>query len=134
MFVSFRFPNGSLTSVFTLFVYLIFPLFAVQQVLERSQSVFEGFLKSGTASKSWFAIFSLLQRLRQACDHVSLTVGRREMETTETTMMTTAAHLPHCKGGSSDGLSGGAEAAPSGGDGGRTGAVDDNVSKINALR
>ena len=112
------------------FVYFIFPLFAVQQVLERSQSVFEGFLKSGTASKSWFAIFSLLQRLRQACDHVSLTVGRREMETTETAMMT-AAHRPHFKGGSSDGLSGGAEAAPS--DGGR-GAVDDNVSKINALR
>ena len=43
-------------------------------LLERSQSVFEGFLKSGTASKSWFAIFSLLTRLRQACDHVSLTV------------------------------------------------------------
>ena len=43
-------------------------------VLERSQSVFDGFVKAGTASKSWFAIFSLLQRLRQSCDHVSLTV------------------------------------------------------------
>jgi DNA repair protein RAD5 len=43
-------------------------------LLERSQSVFEGFLRSGTATKSWFAIFSLLTRLRQACDHVSLTV------------------------------------------------------------
>lgn len=43
-------------------------------VLQRSQSVFEGFVKAGTASKSWFAIFSLLQRLRQSCDHVSLTV------------------------------------------------------------
>ncbi|KAL7540398.1 hypothetical protein ACHAXR_010079 [Thalassiosira sp. AJA248-18] len=46
-------------------------------LLERSQSVFEGFLKSGTASKSWFAIFSLLQRLRQSCNHVSLTVNKK---------------------------------------------------------
>lgn len=45
-------------------------------VLERSQSIFEGFVNAGTATKSWFAIFSLLQRLRQACDHVSLTVGK----------------------------------------------------------
>ena len=36
--------------------------------------MFEGYLSAGTASKSWFAIFSLLQRLRQACDHLSLTV------------------------------------------------------------
>lgn len=43
-------------------------------LLQRSQSVFEGFIKSGTASKSWFAIFSLLNRLRQTCDHVALTV------------------------------------------------------------
>jgi len=46
-------------------------------LLQRSQSVFEGFLNAGTASKSWFAIFSLLQRLRQACDHVSLTVNKK---------------------------------------------------------
>ena len=46
-------------------------------MLERSQSVFEGFINAGTASKSWFAIFSLLQRLRQACDHVSLTVNNK---------------------------------------------------------
>ena len=44
-------------------------------MLERSQSVFDGFVKAGTASKSWLAIFSLLQRLRQSCDHVSLTVN-----------------------------------------------------------
>jgi SNF2 family DNA or RNA helicase len=43
-------------------------------LLEKSQSVFEGFIKSGTASKSWMAIFSLLNRLRQTCDHVALTV------------------------------------------------------------
>ena len=51
-------------------------------LLERSQSVFEGLIKAGSASKSWFAIFSLLQRLRQACDHVSLTVSKR-LETSE---------------------------------------------------
>ncbi|KAL3775420.1 hypothetical protein ACHAWO_001434 [Cyclotella atomus] len=46
-------------------------------LLQKSQSVFDGFVKSGTASKSWFAIFSLLQRLRQSCDHVSLTVQNK---------------------------------------------------------
>lgn len=40
----------------------------------RSEHVFEGFIKSGTASKSWFAIFSMLSRLRMACDHIALTV------------------------------------------------------------
>lgn len=40
----------------------------------RSQDVFEGFIKAGTASKSWFAIFSMLSRLRMACDHIALTV------------------------------------------------------------
>ncbi|KAL3793573.1 hypothetical protein ACHAW5_002853 [Stephanodiscus triporus] len=53
-------------------------------LLERSQSIFEGFINAGTATKSWFAIFSLLQRLRQACDHVSLTVGKMA-ETSELT-------------------------------------------------
>ena len=37
-------------------------------------SLFEGFIQDGTASKSWLAIFSLLHRLRQTCDHVALTV------------------------------------------------------------
>ena len=46
-------------------------------LLDKSQSVFDGFIQAGTASKSWFAIFSLLQRLRQACDHVALTVHSR---------------------------------------------------------
>ena len=40
----------------------------------KSLSLFQGFIKSGTASKSWLAIFSLLNRLRQTCDHVALTV------------------------------------------------------------
>lgn len=43
-------------------------------LLSRSQNVFEGFIQSGTATKSWFAIFALLQRLRQSCDHLALTV------------------------------------------------------------
>eukprot|EP00804_Cyclotella_cryptica_P000973 CCRYP_012323-RA/>CCRYP_012323-RA protein AED:0.21 eAED:0.21 QI:187/1/1/1/0.9/0.81/11/931/1333 len=46
-------------------------------LLQRSQTVFAGYVRAGTASKSWFAIFSLLQRLRQTCDHVSLTVQNR---------------------------------------------------------
>jgi len=40
----------------------------------KSLSLFEGFVQAGTASKSWLAIFSLLHRLRQTCDHVALTV------------------------------------------------------------
>ena len=40
----------------------------------KSQSLFEGFIRAGTASKSWLAIFSLLHRLRQTCDHVALTI------------------------------------------------------------
>jgi len=48
-----------------------------QELLNRSQTVFDGFVRRGTASKSWFAIFSLLNRLRQACDHVALTVQNR---------------------------------------------------------
>jgi SNF2 family DNA or RNA helicase len=50
-------------------------------LLQKSQSLFEGFIKSGTASKSWFAIFSLLNRLRQTCDHVALTVKSHLDET-----------------------------------------------------
>jgi DNA repair protein RAD5 len=48
-----------------------------QAVLHQSQTVFAGFEKNGTASKSYFQIFSLLQRLRQTCDHISLTVKSR---------------------------------------------------------
>ena len=38
-----------------------------------SQNIFEGLIESGAANKSWFAIFSLLQRLRQASCHIALT-------------------------------------------------------------
>jgi hypothetical protein len=68
-------------------------------LLERSQSVFEGLIKGGSASKSWFAIFSLLQRLRQACDHVSLTVSKR-LETSEVAKLKSGAE-PTSKGGGS---------------------------------
>uniref|UniRef100_A0A7S1BPX1 Uncharacterized protein n=1 Tax=Corethron hystrix TaxID=216773 RepID=A0A7S1BPX1_9STRA len=43
------------------------------ELFSKSQAIFQGFLRSGTASKKWFSIFSLLQRLRQACNHVALT-------------------------------------------------------------
>lgn len=40
----------------------------------KSLSLFQGFVRNGAATKSWLAIFSLLHRLRQTCDHVALTV------------------------------------------------------------
>lgn len=40
----------------------------------KSLSLFEGYIQAGSASKSWLAIFSLLHRLRQSCDHVALTI------------------------------------------------------------
>ena len=43
-------------------------------LLSKSQSIFEGYLRAGTASKSWLQIFSLLHRLRAMCDHIALTV------------------------------------------------------------
>lgn len=43
-------------------------------VLARSLEVFDGFMESGTASKAYFQIFSMLSRLRQVCDHIALTV------------------------------------------------------------
>lgn len=46
-------------------------------VLSRSLEVFEGFVESGTAAKSYLQIFTLLQRLRQICDHIALTVKSR---------------------------------------------------------
>lgn len=52
-------------------------------LLNRSQTVFEGFIAAGTASKSWLAIFSLLQRLRQACDHFSLIVKHQIIDLEE---------------------------------------------------
>jgi DNA repair protein RAD5 len=45
-------------------------------VLARSMEVFDGFIRAGTASKSYIQIFSMLMRLRQVCDHIALTVKR----------------------------------------------------------
>lgn len=53
-------------------------------LLSKSLSVFDGFVKSGIASKSWFQIFSLLQRLRQACDHMVLTIKNRLVDEIDT--------------------------------------------------
>eukprot|EP00934_Nitzschia_sp_Nitz4_P000407 Nitzschia sp. Nitz4//scaffold168_size48592//31392//34905//NITZ4_007053-RA/size48592-augustus-gene-0.23-mRNA-1//-1//CDS//3329538330//407//frame0 len=60
-------------------------------LLRRSQSLFQGFLRDGTASKSWMTIFSLLHRLRQACDHVALTIKSQvdPHEWTESVVVTT---------------------------------------------
>ena len=46
-------------------------------LLDRSHRVFIGFVDRGTVAKAYFQIFSLLQRLRQACDHIALTVNSR---------------------------------------------------------
>ena len=43
----------------------------------KSIELFEGFVEAGTATSSYFQIFSLLQRLRQTCDHIALTVKTR---------------------------------------------------------
>lgn len=40
----------------------------------KSQSIFEGIVEQGSFTKSYFQIFALLNRLRQSCDHVALTV------------------------------------------------------------
>jgi DNA repair protein RAD5 len=45
-------------------------------LFSKSLSLFEGFIQKGNVSKSWLAIFSLLHRLRQTCDHVALTVKK----------------------------------------------------------
>ena len=52
-------------------------------VLARSVEVFDGYVESGTVHKSYFQIFSLLQRLRQVCDHISLTVRSRLCDSEE---------------------------------------------------
>lgn len=48
-----------------------------QAVLARSLEAFAGYVDSGTANKSYFQILTLLSRLRQCCDHISLTVRNR---------------------------------------------------------
>lgn len=55
-----------------------------QAVLARSQRLFEGFVDAGTASKSYLQILSMISRLRQCCDHISLTVRNRLGEVEQT--------------------------------------------------
>ena len=45
-----------------------------EALYRKSFDIFNGFIQTGTASSSWLKIFSLLQRLRQTCSHVALTV------------------------------------------------------------
>ena len=46
-------------------------------LFEKSVSQFEEFVDAGIESKLWLQSFSLLQRLRQACGHLALTVNSR---------------------------------------------------------
>jgi DNA repair protein RAD5 len=47
-----------------------------QAVYDRSRAEFNGFVASGTSMTSYIAIFALLLRLRQACNHPFLALGR----------------------------------------------------------
>ncbi|RHY63881.1 hypothetical protein DYB38_006401 [Aphanomyces astaci] len=47
-----------------------------QAVYSKSQGDFYGYVANGTAGASYVAIFALLLRLRQACDHPFLVVGK----------------------------------------------------------
>jgi len=49
-------------------------------LLAKSRQLFEGFVEKGTLSKSYFQVFSLLSRLRQATNHIALTVQSRWTE------------------------------------------------------
>jgi DNA repair protein RAD5 len=45
-----------------------------EALYRKSFDVFNGFVRKGTVSSSYFKIFALIQRLRQSCSHVALTV------------------------------------------------------------
>ncbi|CAI5741891.1 unnamed protein product [Hyaloperonospora brassicae] len=47
-----------------------------QAVYDQSRAEFNGFVASGAAMTSYVAIFALLLRLRQACDHPLLALGK----------------------------------------------------------
>ncbi|KAG7376078.1 DNA helicase rad5 [Phytophthora pseudosyringae] len=47
-----------------------------QAVFDKSRAEFNGFVASGAAATSYVAIFALLLRLRQACDHPLLALGK----------------------------------------------------------
>jgi SNF2 family DNA or RNA helicase len=62
-------------------------------LLARSAELFDGFLDAGVATKSYFQILTLIVRLRQACDHISLTV-RNRLEDEETMAVEVDGKLP----------------------------------------
>lgn len=63
-----------------------------QAVYDKSRAEFNGFVASGTASNSYVAIFALLLRLRQACNHPFLALGRNfEEAQAQTSSSTTGA-------------------------------------------
>lgn len=51
-----------------------------QAVYDKSRAEFNGYVASGTANTSYVAIFALLLRLRQACNHPFLALGRNYEE------------------------------------------------------
>jgi DNA repair protein RAD5 len=46
-------------------------------ILQRSNEIFDDFVVSGTAERSYLKILSMISRLRQTCNHMSLTVRSR---------------------------------------------------------
>lgn len=72
----------------------------------KSQSIFEGIIGSGKFTKSYFQIFALLNRLRQSCDHVALTVKSHmdESDWNPTEIDTTKAAKSPSKSPVDDGL------------------------------
>ena len=60
----------------------------------RSVELFDGFVGRGEAAKSYFKILCLIARLRQACDHISLTV-RSRLEDDDATLAASSQDEPH---------------------------------------
>ncbi|TDH66308.1 hypothetical protein CCR75_007378 [Bremia lactucae] len=50
-----------------------------QAVFDKSRAEFNGFVASGAASTNYVAIFALLLRLRQACNHPFLALGKKSV-------------------------------------------------------
>ena len=74
----------------------------------KSQTIFEGIVRQGSFTKAYFQIFALLNRLRQACDHVALTVKNQVEDWSPSEMNTKEVHveqrkLPQC-GTQDDGI------------------------------
>lgn len=55
-----------------------------QAVYDRSRAEFNGFVASGSTMSNYMAIFALLLRLRQACNHPLLALGRDSKQVQDT--------------------------------------------------